>query len=999
MPAPTPAPSNRPVAAIKDGKIALVDPGEIDYEPVHHSQGWAESTHLAPLLGSMKGARAFISSKYSSSQYLPLVEKEAPLVETLDEETGDSYGKTVGEQLGLRHARVEGVVHSVTPEAIHLQTPDGKLHAHELHRHFAHGRKSFSHDRPLVQPGDVVTAGRPIAASNYVTDDGRLASGRNLRVGYLPGANSSTFEDAILISESGARKLTSEHLYSHDIDHSRGAESKKDKFISLFPNKYTNDQLAKIGPDGHALVGAKLNPGDPVVLGYEPRTLSAKDSALGNLHKVLRDSYRDLSQPWKKPMEGEVVDAVKSRKGLRVNVVARLPVKAGDKLSARSGSKGVVSQVLPDHQMVHDGQGNPLEIIINPASIVGRVNPTANYEALLGKAAEKRGAPYHLPAFGKESWRDYVEGELKANGLPDKEDLHDPVSNRRVPNVMTGKQYFLKLEHQAYCFDDQTEVLTQEGWKLWKDVTLDDEIATTDTRGHSMFFEKPLHLLSYDYEGELCHFSGEYVDYAVTPNHNLWCKVYHGAGRTFGLRQASEMHGRMFVIKQNGFEVECPGGPNQFEIEGELFDWDDFCEFVGWWVTEGCVCGKGSGVIIYQDKVAHPDHCDRIEELINRMGLNWGYFVSEGKIKGFRIKKTSFARYFQNYGLHSQDKRLPREIIRGKLSGVRRCLESIILGDGDHKRFKAGSRDANTKFGPNTKLTSTSKELADNFSELAARLGGGSIVRQVSREGNKFKNNPHHLTAYTASYNETRPNSLVDGNRNFMGFQMLEYFGKVYCAEMRTGLLYVRRNGKPMLSGNSKESGRGEGNVDFNDQATKGGEEGAKRLGGLVSTALLSHGATSVLRDAQLHRSGKNDDMWRMIRSGNPLPAPKTPFIFDKFINSLKGAGINVTRDGSKFHLKALTDTDVDAMAPHELRNTETVDRKGNPVPGGLMDHALHGGPEGLGWSKMPLDQPMPNPLFEEPIRRFLGLTQNKYRDVIAGRENLNGKSGASPQS
>jgi hypothetical protein len=643
-PSATPAaPPMRPIPAIKDGRISLVDPGEIDYEPIHHSQGWAESTHMAPLLGSMKGARAFISSKYTSGQYLPLVEKEAPLVDTLDEETGNSYSQTLGEKIGHRHARVEGVVHSVSPEAINIQDADGKLHTHEIHRHFGHARKTFTNDRPLVKPGDVVTAGRPIAASNYVTDDGRLAYGRNLRVGYLPGANSSTFEDAILVSESGAKKLTSEHLFGYDLDHSQGAESKKSKWVSLFPNKYTNEQLEKIGPDGHALPGAKLYPGDPMLLGYEPRSLSAKDSALGNLHKVLRESHRDLSQVWSKPAPALVVDAVKSRRGLRVNVVSEMPLRAGDKLSARSGSKGVVSQVLPDHQMVHDAQGNPMEILINPASIIARVNPTANFEALLGKIAEKRGKPYHLPAFAKESWRDYVEGELKANGLSDKEDLTDPTTGRRVPNVMTGKQYFLKLEHQSY----------------------------------------------------------------------------------------------------------------------------------------------------------------------------------------------------------------------------------------------------------------------------------------------------------------------------------------------------------------GKESGRGEGSVDFNDQPTKGGEEGAKRMGGLVNVALLSHGALGVLRDSQLYRTGKNEDLWRQIRSGNPLPAPKTPFIFNKFINSLKAAGINVERKGDKFHLKAMTDADVDAIAPHEVRNDGTVDRDGNPEPGGLMDHALHGGPEGLQFSRIQLDSPTSNPLFEEPLRRFLGLTQNKYRDVIAGRETLNGKTGA----
>ncbi len=102
-------------------------------------------------------------------------------------------------------------------------------------------------------------------------------------------------------------------------------------------------------------------------------------------------------------------------------------------------------------------------------------------------------------------------------------------------------------------------------------------------------------------------------------------------------------------------------------------------------------------------------------------------------------------------------------------------------------------------------------------------------------------------------------------------------------------------------------------------------------------------------------------------------------------MNSLRAAGINIKEDGSKTHMFALTDKDIDGMAKHEVMNGDTLDpRTGEPIKGGLMDYSLHGGPEGKGWSYIKLDHPIPNPVMEDPVRRLLGLTEKEMRDKIA---------------
>ena len=127
-------------------------------------------------------------------------------------------------------------------------------------------------------------------------------------------------------------------------------------------------------------------------------------------------------------------------------------------------------------------------------------------------------------------------------------------------------------------------------------------------------------------------------------------------------------------------------------------------------------------------------------------------------------------------------------------------------------------------------------------------------------------------------------------------------------------------------------------------------------------------------------------------------PTPKVPRVYQKFVNQLQAAGINPVRENTRTHILALTDKDVEALAGNrELQNADTVDWKAGlkPIKGGLFDETLTGGHgNDSRWAKITLAEPMPSPVMEEPIRRMLNLTKNKFRDVLAGKEQLQGESG-----
>jgi hypothetical protein len=116
---------------------------------------------------------------------------------------------------------------------------------------------------------------------------------------------------------------------------------------------------------------------------------------------------------------------------------------------------------------------------------------------------------------------------------------------------------------------------------------------------------------------------------------------------------------------------------------------------------------------------------------------------------------------------------------------------------------------------------------------------------------------------------------------------------------------------------------------DINMQPSKAGShEKAKRLGNLATTVALSNDAKAVLRDVATVRATKNDDFWTALKLGHTPPPPKVPFIFNKFIGHLQGAGVNVRQDGSKFHILPQTDRDVVALSNGEIKEPLTYKLK-----------------------------------------------------------------------
>lgn len=429
---------------MKEGKFS-----DAHYVMRHSSQLFNMTSNLIPFLGNTSGNRASMASRHIE-QAISLLHREAPLVQVstgVDKPGMHSFEKVLGSQAS-HQAPIDGVVHAVKPDAIVLKGKDGKTREVHLYNNYPlNDSKSVLHSTATVKPGDRVRAGQVVADTNY-SKDGTLALGTNLRVAYIPfkGYN---FEDGVVISESAAKKLSSVHLHKPLLGVDETTTLSRRKFEIHHPGIFKREQMEHIGEDGLPKVGARVRPGDPLILAVKPFEIKDR-TGVAAIRKSITGTHTDKSLRWDGEGEGEIVGITKNKDGVQVHVRTIEPMQVGDKVAGRYGNKGIVTMILPDKEMPHTKDGKHIEVALNPSGVPGRMNVGQVLETAVSKLAEKLGKPYVAPSFQKDAdMVAHVQKELKKHGLSDQEEVHDPVTGQSLGHALVGKQHILKLVHQV----------------------------------------------------------------------------------------------------------------------------------------------------------------------------------------------------------------------------------------------------------------------------------------------------------------------------------------------------------------------------------------------------------------------------------------------------------------------------------------------------------------------------------------------------------------------
>ena len=400
-------------------------PSRIRYMDVSPKQIVGVSAALIPFLEHDDANRALMGSNMQR-QAVPLIRPDAPLVGT-----GMEYQAAI-DSGQVTVARNAGEVVSVTGDEVVVQETDGTRRVYHLRKYNRSNQSTCIDQRPTVYKGDLVQPGSILADSSS-TENGELALGQNVVVAYLSWEGGN-FEDAILVSERLIQddKYTSIHIEKHEIE-ARETKLGPEEITRDIPN-VGEDALKDLDEDGIIRIGAEVNPGDILVGKITPKgetELTPEEKLLRAIFGEKAREVKDSSLRLPHGERGKVVDvkvfdrdehrdlAAGVEKIVRVSVAQRRRLTEGDKMAGRHGNKGVISKVVPVADMPFLEDGTPVDIILNPLGVPGRMNIGQILEAHLGWAALRLGFMAETPVFDGAK-EDEIEAELVRAWLIDR---------------------------------------------------------------------------------------------------------------------------------------------------------------------------------------------------------------------------------------------------------------------------------------------------------------------------------------------------------------------------------------------------------------------------------------------------------------------------------------------------------------------------------------------------------------------------------------------------
>jgi DNA-directed RNA polymerase subunit beta len=393
------------VSARYNQHFAVVPAQRIDYMDVAPRQIVGISAALIPFLEHDDANRALMGSNMQR-QAVPLLKPDVPIVSTgMEDQAAYDSGQVLV-------ADDSGEVISVQGDRITIRNEQGEERVYRLRKYNRSNQSTCIDQRPIVFKGQHIRKGQIIADSSS-TDHGNLALGHDVLGAFLSW-DGGNYEDALLISEDLLRqdKFTSIHIEKHEVE-ARDTKLGPEEITYDIPN-VGEDALKDLDEFGIVRIGAEVGPNDILVGKITPKgekELSPEEKLLRAIFGEKAREVKDSSLRLPHGDSGKVVDVkVFTReehrdlpagveKMVRVSVAQKRKLTVGDKMAGRHGNKGVISKIVPIEDMPYLSDGRPVEIILNPLGVPGRMNIGQVLEMHLGWAAERLGFRALTPVF------------------------------------------------------------------------------------------------------------------------------------------------------------------------------------------------------------------------------------------------------------------------------------------------------------------------------------------------------------------------------------------------------------------------------------------------------------------------------------------------------------------------------------------------------------------------------------------------------------------------
>lgn len=339
----------------------------------------------------------------------------------------------------------------------------------------------------------------------------------------------------------------------------------------------------------------------------------------------------------------------------------------------------------------------------------------------------------------------------------------DPVKGGTIEHQ--GKMAYYRYLDRAvkanrqHCYSSDTEVMTDKGWKKFYDLEDSDLVAqVTDER--AIEFVKPLNKFEYDFDGEMVHLHRRGFDLLVTDNHVVPFRRVSYDNKSI---QRNEGYEEMFAkdVSPSRTKVFDFGGVNTKgvdEITASERLYIAFC-------ADGSKYFNKDGTFSYKFGFKRARKVERLTKILEDVGLE--YTVKENEKSGVTTVRVLASCLNMDKGL--------TDLYDVSISSKKAMewLNEISFWDS----YKRDEANGTFEFG--------SYRQEEHIVQWLSAMAGVSSYTGTEKRCKVFR-------------------AVTDRTFEEMKKDLISYSGKVYCVEVPSNKLVVRRNGYQVVCGNSR---------------------------------------------------------------------------------------------------------------------------------------------------------------------------------------------------
>lgn len=323
------------------------------------------------------------------------------------------------------------------------------------------------------------------------------------------------------------------------------------------------------------------------------------------------------------------------------------------------------------------------------------------------------------------------------------------------------------------CMSEDTEILSQDGWKKYDQIKTGDIIATFNIEKGFIEYLPVKNIFAKKYKGQMYNLKNRISDQLISPEHRVVRRRFGADGYVLEkIEKILELRSPFMV----------PVGSEGYISGDDNFN-EDIVKLIAWVVAEGSLdrSGRGGGRIsIYQSEKKNKEDYGEIVSLCNSLKLKYTERAQLGlgeECNVIRFDADSTRKILKYFDSDKKKgiKFIPKTIIDAGVETARLFLETYIKGDGHE----------------GCKITTTSKIIRDGLLQVIVNTGYSATVLNRKPDNNLSKKDRYIIRII--KHKDTYINKV----------KKINYNGIIWCPNTKNETVIAKRKGKIFITGNT----------------------------------------------------------------------------------------------------------------------------------------------------------------------------------------------------